>query len=154
MKFAGALILILSSTGTGLFFSAEVKKKIMICKDLIRFCDIILVDFNYKITPAVELINSALNSEEIKHLGFISEDNVIRKKEVASVLSRSENEELSRFLYLLGKSDVKSQKQLVTGFKKYVVKMLEAYNEKFRKEAKIYGTFGFFFACILTLVWS
>jgi stage III sporulation protein AB len=109
---------------------------------------------DYKITPAIELVDSALCSENIRFLDFISGENLLSKKEVNSPLSKEENDEISQFLFMLGKSDVVSQKKLITGFKSYINNALEAYKAKYKKDSKIYASFGFFFACALTILWS
>ena len=154
MKYAGEIILILTSTATGLYFSLNIKNKMDICRDLIKLCDTLLLDLDYKITPAPQLLKNALENSCITSLGFISENSLTKKTQVNSALSKSENEELSNFLFLLGKTDVNSQKKLISGFKEYAKNSLEKYTQKYKKDSKIYVSFGFFFACVLSLIWS
>ncbi len=154
MKYAGEIILILTSTATGLYFSLNIKNKMDICRDLIKLCDTLLLDLDYKITPAPQLLKNVLENSCITSLGFISENSLTKKTQVNSALSKSENEELSNFLFLLGKTDVNSQKKLISGYKEYAKNSLEKYTQKYKKDSKIYVSFGFFFACVLSLIWS
>jgi stage III sporulation protein AB len=125
-----------------------------ICRDLIKLCDTLLLDLDYKITPAPQLLKNVLENSCITSLGFISENSLTKKTQVNSALSKSENEELSNFLFLLGKTDVNSQKKLISGYKEYAKNSLEKYTQKYKKDSKIYVSFGFFFACVLSLIWS
>jgi len=154
MKYAGMIILIIASTGLGFFFSEKLKKKALICGDLIKLCDVFLLDLDYRITPAKELLNKALESGEIKHLDFVSCDNLMTEKSVESALSGSENDEISRFLFSLGKSDVNSQKKLIFTFKEYIKNSMLAYREKYKKDSKIYVCFGLLFSVAFSLIWS
>lgn len=114
----------------------------------------LLFDLEYRITPAKELLENALCSENTGHLGFISSECLNEKKRIISPLSKSENSEISSFLYSLGKSDVNSQKILISSFKEYINYSLKTYSEKYKKDSKLYVSFGLFFGIVFSLIWS
>jgi len=134
--------------------SENIRNKAVICRELIKLCDNLLLDLSYKITPAKQLLSDALKSPGTRHLTFISSDNISEKKLPSSALSKSENEELCEFLFMLGKSDVSTQKKLIEGFKEYINNSLKAYTEKYRKNSKIYVSFGVLFSALFSLIWS
>ena len=144
----------LSSTASGILLCDNSKKRIAICKELSALCDMFLMDLSYKITPVKELLENALCKDNIMHLDFISYDNITQQKEVKSLLSKEENNEISLFLFSLGKSDVNSQKKLISSFKEYINGVMESYSEKHKRNSKLYVTFGFFFGAVICLIWS
>lgn len=148
------IILIFSSTMLGLLLSDSSKKRITVCSELASMCDMLLLDLDYRVTPVTELLKKTLKSETLRHISFISNENVMKKCKISSCLSKAENDELSGFLYALGKSDIKSQKRLISGFKEYIKNSQEIYSEKHRKDSKLYVTFGFFFGIVISLIWS
>ena len=114
----------------------------------------LLLDLSYRITPATELLSNALKSDGIGHLDFISTEFIKEKAHINSVLSKQENEEISRFLYSLGKTDVASQKKLILSFREYINNALKAYSEKHKRDSKLYVSFGLFFGIVFSLIWS
>ena len=130
------------------------KKKVIICKELVKLCDCLILDFDYRITPIVELLNSALLNDNLKHLDFITTENLTRKTQVNSVLSEEENNEISQFVYSLGKSDLSAQKKLVLNFKEYIKNSMNEYSERYKRDSKLYVSFGLFFGIVFSLIWS
>lgn len=117
-----------------------------------HLCDMIIIDLGFSVTSATKLLQKLLSDENLRHLSFITEENIKTRLPVCSVLSESENEQISEFVYMLGKSDVKAQTKLVKSFKEYIKKMEEKYSEKYRKESKLYITFGFFSGVLVSLI--
>ena len=128
--------------------------KILICSELTALCDSLLLDLEYRRTPAKELLETALNSEKARHLSFIPSDCLSVKTGIASPLSDRENEEISGFLYSLGKTDVYSQIRLISSFRDYISSSQRAYTEKYGKDSKLYVSFGLFFGIVFSLIWS
>ena len=147
------IILIVSSTSLGLLLSENSKKKVTVCSELVSFCDLLLLDLDYRITPAKELLENTLKNENLSHLNFISGSNLIEKKNIVSCLSKSENEDIAAFLYSLGKSDVNSQKKLINAFKERIKNSMNIYSQKYKKDSKLYLSFGFFFGIVFSLIW-
>ena len=147
-------MLILSCTAAGVHLCEKSKKRVVICKELISFCERLLIDLEYRATPAKELLSKALSGENVRHLGFISSDNLFEKKEVESILSDEENVEISQFIFSLGKTDLTTQKMLVNNFKEYINNSLNEYSAKHRKDSKLYLSFGVFFGIVFSLIWS
>ncbi|MBR3737748.1 MAG: hypothetical protein IKN26_03320 [Eubacterium sp.] len=154
MKYAGEMILIISTTGLGIYLSGKSKQKIIICRDLISLCDGLLLDLNYKITPAGELIESIVESRKLESLKFIGKNCLIRQKKIDSPLSDSDNKEVSSFLFMFGKSDVETQKKLVSNFRENINLSLKKYTDKHSKDSKLYITFGLFSGLIVSIIWS
>lgn len=148
------IILIISSTAAGLALCEKLKTKILICRELSSLCDSLLLDLEYRVTPARELLEKLLSSGKATHLSFISSDCLSAKRDILSPLSRSENEEISLFFYSLGKSDISSQKKLILSFREYINKAETAYSEKYKKDSKLYVSFGLFFGIVFSLIWS
>jgi hypothetical protein len=154
MKFAGEIILIISSGITGFLCCENIRNKVKICSELAKLCDFITADLSYRITPAKQLLESGIKGEGFKHLGFVSTDNIERKQTVNSPLSKDENGEISAFLYSLGKTDVSTQKALISDFKEYITNAMKAYDDKLKRNSKIYISFGLFFGALFSLIWS
>jgi hypothetical protein len=144
--------LIISSTTLGLLLSNQLKHKINVCKELSAMCDMLCLDLNYSVTPITQLVNKVISDERLKDLNFISNDFVKDNLKINSCLSESENKELSSFLYSLGKSDVASQIKLINGFKEYINSHEAEYSELYAKKSKLYISFGFFGAVVISLV--
>lgn len=142
--------MILSSTGVGIVLALKLKRKYEICRELIKLCDYLIVDLEYRITPINELLEKSLNNSS--YLSFISNENVKHKSDVKSILNRDENEEISLFLYSLGKSDVKSQLKQIKGFENYIKMSEKKYVDEYEKYRKLYLSFGFFIGTIISLV--
>lgn len=144
--------LIISSTSLGLLLSDKLKKKVTVCSQLSVMCDMLCLDLGFTVTPVTQLINRILLDERLDSLNFISAENVKSNRPVKSCLSNSENIELSKFLYSLGKSDVKSQIKLINGFKEYIKERESEYNFQLKKNSKLYISFGFFGGLVISLV--
>ncbi len=144
--------LIISSTALGLLLSEKSKDRLIISRELLHLCDMIIIDLGFSVTPATKLLQKLLSDSSLRHLSFITEENIKKRLPVCSVLSASENEQISEFVYMLGKSDVKAQTKLVLSFKEYMKKTEEKYSEKYKKESKLYITFGFFSGVLVSLI--
>ncbi len=130
------------------------KKRVMICKELVSFCECLLIDLEYRVTPAKELIDSALLNKNLRHIKFISSENIIEKKRLNSILSETDNDEISNFIYSLGKTDLNSQKRLISNFKDYINNSMNEYSAKHKRDSKLYVSFGLFFGIVFSLIWS
>ena len=147
-------MLILSSTGAGLFLSNKSRMRMIVCRELISFCDGLLLDLNYKVTPAAELIEKVIISRKLKHLKAVDKNYIIRQKCFVSPLNQRDNEEVSAFLFSFGKSDVKTQIKLINDFKEYINTRLNEYTQKHIKDSKLYVSFGVFFGLVFSFIWS
>ena len=147
-------MLIASSTGAGLFLSNKSRKRMLVCRELISFCDGLLLDLNYRVTPAADLVEKVVFSRNLKQLKTVDREFIIRQKEFVSPLSQSDNEEISAFLFSLGKSDIKTQISLINNFKEYINCRLKEYTDKHNKDSKLYVSFGVFFGLIFSFIWS
>lgn len=130
--------------------SYSLKNKCDICGELIRLCDDLTVDLNYKITPINDLLTSLLIDN--KKLSFIDLDCVKENRILNSPLKREENKEISSFIYSLGKSDVKSQIKIINGFKLYLSKCEERYLEDYNKHKKLYTSLGVFIGLTISII--
>ena len=148
------IILITASLAAGIYFCDKSKKRVILCRELISFCDSLLIDLDYKVTPAKELVEKALLSENVKNLSFISADNLLGDKAVVSPLSKNDNTEISQFLYSFGKTDLNTQKKLISGFKEYIKNSMNEYSQKHKRDSKLYLSFSLFFGIVFSLIWS
>lgn len=144
--------LILSTTALGLLFSDQSKKRISICTQLLSFCDLLSMNLSYTVNPINKIICKTVNDERYKNLDFITQDCIKEKSKILSPLSFAENEEISQFLYSLGKSDIKSQLILIDSFREYINHSLLIYREKHKKNSKLFITFGFFGGVVISLL--
>ena len=139
-----------SSTGIGVIFSKRLKEKCLICSELASFCDSMLIDLEYSVTPVTDLVNKLKGS--YRHIDFLNYECIINRTDISTPLSKAENGEISCFLNSLGKSDVKAQIKLVSGFREYIKAVEEKYSEEYSRYSKIYLSFGFFGGVILSLI--
>ena len=115
--------MVTATTVIGILLSASSKNRVLICRELVSFCDMLSVDISFRNTPVTEYVSSLL-----------------------------ENSELSAFLYSLGKSDSKSQLKLINAFREYIRGCETNYAEKYSKDSRLLISFGFFGGLILSLV--
>lgn len=148
MKTAAALLLIFSTTATGISYSTRIKRKIEICNELIRFCDMLMLDIEFRNTPLTELIESF----DFKYLEFLKIESIKNSGNISFPFSENENEKLSSYLYQLGKTDVKGQIKIIEGLKEYVKSLLKKYSARYEKNAKLYISLGFFGGAVLSLM--
>lgn len=142
--------MIISSTGLGLQSSSRLRTKIEICTELSAFCDELILDLSYSVTPIIQLVEKKF--EDKKHLNFISSKCIKCKSSLISPLSQAENSELSSFLYSLGKSDLKTQIKLIQGFKDYIEYSKNQYSVHYDKSSKVYVCYGAFIGIVVSLV--
>lgn len=152
MKFIGMIMLVLCSTMVGVLFVEKSKQRINICNQLIHFCDLLLIDYGYALTPTVMLVENLLSNVALCDLDFITQKHIKSKTSVKSCLSEEENEKLSEFLYSLGKTDIKGQIKLVEAFKSYIQLCHDNYSEYHKKNNRIYLSFGFFGGLAVSLI--
>lgn len=145
-------MLIACSTILGFRLSDNIRKKIRICEELSNVCDEILLDLNFKVTPVLTLFENCVSSGRYAHLDFLSSEDIQTLSEIKSQLSRDENSELAYFLFHLGKTDLKSQKSLVSAFKDYIVRAKLKYIEEYNKNSKIYITFSVFGSVVFSII--
>lgn len=142
--------MIISSTGLGLLSSNKIKTKIEICSELSAFCEELMLDLSYTVTPIIQLAENKLEGK--KHLDFIDSGCIKTKKIFSSLLSSAENSELSNFLYSLGKSDLNTQIKLIEGFKTYIEYSKNQYSTQYDKSSKVYVCYGAFIGITLSLI--
>ena len=152
MKFIAMIILVLCSTMAGVLFADRSKQKITVCNQLVHFCDLLVVDFGYSLTPTVLLVDNLLKNESLQSLDFITQEHIKSKTTVNSCLNDNENEKISEFLYSLGKTDIKGQIKLVESFKKYMQICGDNYLQSYNKNHKLYLSFGFFGGLAVSLI--
>lgn len=131
--------------------SRGAEKKILICRKLVRLCELLSVDISFRSTPIVTLLGELLSYGELGALSFIDENSVKEKTIIKSLLSSEENAELSSFLFSLGKSDKQSQLKVIEGFKQYIKNSEKEYSEQLKKNERLYLAFGFFSGALLVL---
>ena len=120
--------------------SYSLREKELICRELVNLCDVISIDISYRKNSVMTLINDCA----FKRLSFITPECITDRNALSSPLSSEENRELSGFLYSLGKSDMKSQLLLVSGFKEYISLRGERYAGLCDKNSKLYIALGLF----------
>lgn len=142
--------IIISTTSVGIILSNNLKRKYIICKELESMCDSMIIDLSYKVTPIKELLEAS--SVKYDCLNFISIDNLSCKGKVDSCLNNVENQEISDFLYSLGKSNSTTQIRIIEGFKGYIHSCADKYENMFKRNNKLYISFGLFGGIILSLM--
>lgn len=110
------------------------------------------MDLSYTVNPINKIVSKISDNDRYKNLDFITQDCIKQKSMISSPLTSSENEEISQFLFSLGKSDLKSQMCLVDSFKEYISNSLSFYREKHKKDSKLFVTFGFFSGVVISIL--
>lgn len=146
------IILIICSTALGFQLSDNIRKKIKICEELLNVCDDILIDLNFKVTPVLTLFENCIKNKRYDTLYFLSVEDIQNLSEIKSPLSKTENKELAYFLYSLGKTDLKSQINLINSFKEYIAQVKLKYIEEYKKNSKLYITFSLFGSIVFSLI--
>lgn len=126
----------------------RVKRKAETANELIMFCDMLMLDIEFRNTPLTEL----LKSFDFRYLDFLKIENIKNKGYISLPFNSNENEKLSSFLYQLGKTDVSGQLSLIKGFKEYSDIIYKKYSSQHEKSSKLYISFGFFGGIIISLM--
>lgn len=140
----------ISSTGAGIAITSIQRKKYDISCDIIRLCDELILDLEYRVTPINILLKRCLENKQ--NLAFISSNVLTENTTIKSVLNSSENAIISSFLCQLGKSDVATQIKLIRGFKEEFNQVKSKYFEQYNRYKKVNLSFGIFVGitiCIL-----
>lgn len=127
--------------------SQTAKQRVLICKELVSFCDRLLMEIGSRQTPLLEI----LAQYEFRYLR-ISPQTVIGQAELYTALSDEDNRAVTEFLRSLGKSDSQTQKEMIDSFKEYMKNEERVYDEAYRKNARLYLAFGFFGGLLLSLL--
>ncbi len=91
MKYAGIILIILSTTSAGALMSYSLREKELICRELVNLCDVISIDISYRKNSVMTLINDCA----FKRLSFITPECITDRNALSSPLSSEENRELS-----------------------------------------------------------
>ena len=126
----------------------RVKRKAETASELIMFCDMLMLDIEFRNTPLTEL----LKSFDFRYLDFLKIENIKNKEYISLPFNSNENEKLSSFLYQLGKTDIKGQLSIIKGFKEYSDIIYKKYSSQYEKSSKLYVSFGFFGGVIISLM--
>lgn len=149
MKLLGVIGLLLTGTALGSYFSNRIKRKIAICDDLIKLCDRLAVDMRYKQSPIIPLV---LEYTDGTNISFISKENFYSNTTTASILSDKENEQIGDFIFSLGKTDSKSQINIIDAFRQYMDSIKREYSDAYKSKSKVYITFGMCGGLMLSLL--
>ena len=144
-------MIILSTTLTGVALARKARLKELICAELYGLCGRLGDSIRFTQAPIKPLL-SGLISSDFRHLGFITPDMVEARCNPKSCLSDSENKAIGEFLFSLGKTNTESQLNLILAFGENIKKSKEAYAELYRKNSKIYITFGIFSGILISLI--
>lgn len=142
------MILLISTTLSGVYLYDKSFKRVKICRELIIFCDCLKRDLMFKSTPINQLADEIISQGKLSSLSFINSDG----SAFDTPLESAANKELSLFLSGLGKSDTDTQLDLILSFKEYVQSLLEKYTQSHTKNSKLYLSFGFFFGVVLVIM--
>lgn len=145
LKALGVILIVLSTTTAGICYNNLQKRKIQICDELISFCDSMLVELSYSLKPVYKLIDEM-------NIDYITMDNLTNSIPIESPLSNKENDQISSFLFSLGKSDAKSQIKVVTSFKEYVNTVRGKYVEGYKSKSRICLSLGVYSGVIISLI--
>lgn len=145
MKLLGMIILVLSSTIIGVLYSNRIKKKALICDELLDFCDKLNLELNYTFNPVTSIIEDV-------NLQYLSLDNLRVNTPLKTSLKDEENKRIASYIYSLGKSDAYTQKDIVLALKEYLTSLKNNYLLLFSKKSKIYLSFGLSFGIVISLL--
>ena len=147
-------MVVICTTSMGLIVCNNKKRQVDICQQLVSLCDFILIDYESKLTPIIELVDELLSYDSLKKLNFITTENLIMNSQIDSCLSREENEKLSSFLYSLGKTDVNAQIQIIKSFREYIKRSEYDYLENYNKYKKLYLSIGFLSGVCVCIIFA
>ncbi len=147
MKYAGMTGLILCTTAIGYLLSETARRRVLLCRELLVFCDRLSQEIVTRKTPVKEI----LAKYPLQYLE-ITDEYITDKRAIHSPLSTEDSRFLSDFFYSLGKSDGKAQRVFIDGCREYIKNALTEYEAAYRKNARLYLSFGFFGGVLLSAV--
>ena len=106
----------------------------------------------YKSTPVGLLVAQIIESNRLKHIGFINMASICDKKPVNTPLGSGVNGEINAFLHSLGRSDTATQLDLIAGFREYISDKEKTFKSSHAKNSRLYLTFGLFSGVVTALV--
>lgn len=152
MKLAGVSVLTLSGILVGLTLCADIKRKIKICNQLIKLCEMLLVEFSFRQPPIIEAVKNIIKRCSLDSISFIDDEYFYSVKVTDTPLSKDENNELAIFIHSLGKSDLKSQVNIVNSFCEYIKEVKTKYSDMYASKSKVYLAMGFSLGLVLSLI--
>ncbi|MBQ8076954.1 MAG: stage III sporulation protein AB [Eubacterium sp.] len=152
MKFAGLITVIISTCTVGVTMYDNSRKRLLICRELVLFCNSLKRDFMYRATPINLLIEQVIDDSNLIHIKRFVQTVLSGEKPPMFPLTNSENKEVVSFLNALGKSDRKTQIALVESFCDYISKEEELHRKSHTKNARLYLSFGVFSGVLIALV--
>ncbi len=123
----------ISAAGLGILLSAKLRDCVLICRELLNFCDILSIDISTRKNSVISLIEENSGGR----LSFLNKEMLLEKSIARTPLGDSDNAEIGTFIYSLGKSDTQSQLLLIESFREYIKARESYYKEKYIKDSKL-----------------
>ncbi len=133
----------------GNYVADRIRKKIKICEDLIKLCDLVSTDMAYKQSPIISLV---LESVQNTNIDFITSDCFYHCTVPQSCLADHENQRIGEFIFSLGKTDTASQLNMIDAFRKYISMARDNYSAAYSTKSKVYIAFGLCCGLALSLL--
>ena len=140
-------MLIISTTAAGGRFSYKLKERVLLCRELLKLCDILIID----VSSRKNSVRRVIENNAVGLLSFISFDMLIKPTVPDTVLDLNDSREIGEFIYSLGKSDTKSQLLVIESFKSYIKERERHYAKKYAEGSRLAMMFGFFGGVIIAL---
>ncbi len=142
----------ISTAGAGWALYDKSKRRMIICRQLVILCDVLIRDFMCRATPINLLLFETIETYDLHELSFIKEENIISDVPVRTSLPAGVDKEVSSFFSSLGKSDIQTQLVLINNFRDYISLEEEEYKISHTKNSRLYLTFGVFSGLLISLV--
>ena len=112
----------------------------------------LLVEFSFRQQTIIEAVKNIIKRCSLDSISFIDDEYFYSVKVTDTPLSKDENNELAIFIHSLGKSDLKSQVNIVNSFCEYIKEVKTKYSDMYASKSKVYLAMGFSLGLVLSLI--
>lgn len=136
------LLIIAFSTLTGISLGLDLRKKCVICSQLLIMCELMRSHLSYKLSNTDDLIEMLKNEDRLNDLKFLQSYDLEKRNEIETPLKPAENAEITSLFRRLGTTDLENQTRMIEGFISYITLQRDYYNQEYEKRRKLYAAFG------------
>ena len=145
-------MIIASSVMSGLYLIKVARERVMICDELLVFCNMLKTDISTRRTPLEIFIAGLRDNPSFSHISFLNSDIFISDKQIRSPLKSDDNRRISEFLFSLGKYDTKAQINEIEFFSSYIEKRKDEYEEVCKSKSRLCFTLCLCVGCVISLM--
>lgn len=135
----------------GLTLSEKLRKKCVVCAQLIEMCNIISIELGCSLSDSGKIIERLKGETALKSLGFLQSFD-FELIDIKTPLDAQDNERLNLLFSELGKTDCDTMLNLTEAFRLNMCESKKRYDEYYKTHSRLYIALGFLSGIGVSLV--